>query len=83
MVDGTIRRMKKISLYLEPDVDSGLARLAAGRSITKAELIRRTLSEAVATEDRPRPSASGVFSGPADLGRDADRYLADSGFGER
>ncbi|MBA2504355.1 MAG: hypothetical protein H0V29_00255 [Thermoleophilaceae bacterium] len=75
--------MKKISLYLEPEVDRALARLAAGRSITKAELIRRTLSESVTAAGRPRPAASGVFAGPADLGAATDRYLADSGFGER
>jgi hypothetical protein len=32
---------------------------------------------------RPRPRAAGVFKGPGDLARNADHYLAQTGFGER
>lgn len=73
--------MKKTSLYLDPRVDSALARRAASEGITKAELIRRTLAEAAAAGTRPKPS-KGVFEGPGDVAANVDRYLAETGFGE-
>jgi hypothetical protein len=75
--------VRRMSLYIDPEVDRALARRAAAEGITKAELVRRTLAEAVARSPRPRPRAVGVFEGPGDLARNADRYLAESGFGER
>jgi ribbon-helix-helix CopG family protein len=71
--------MKKTSLYLDPEVDGALSRRAAAEGVTKAELIRRVLAEAVGPETRPRPS-KGVFAGPGDVARNVDRYL--DGFGE-
>jgi hypothetical protein len=73
--------MKKTSLYIDPEVDRALDRRAVAEGITKAELVRRVLAEAVS--GRPRPRARGVFEGPRDLAADADRYLSDTGFGER
>jgi hypothetical protein len=73
--------MKKTSLYLDPQVDSALARRAAEEGITKAELIRRTLAEAAKRSPRPMPS-KGVFEGPGDVAANVDRYLAETGFGE-
>jgi predicted transcriptional regulator len=74
--------MKKTSLYLEPELDRRLDRAAADEGVTKAEYIRRALRAAV--EDRPRPviRAIGVGQGPGDVADDADRHLADSGFGD-
>lgn len=72
--------MKKTSLYIEPDVDRALAGRAAAEGITKAELIRRALREAVSGARRPRPLGVGIFEGPGDLAENVDRYLAE-GFG--
>lgn len=57
-------------------------RRAAAEGITKAELVRRVLAAAVAERSGPRPRARGVFEGPRDLGVGAERYLAETGFGE-
>lgn len=73
--------MKKTSLYIDPEIDEALSRRAAAEGITKAEFVRRVLSEAVSKGARPR--ARGVFEGARDLGSDTDRHLAESGFGER
>lgn len=72
--------MKKTSLYIDPEVDRALDRRAVVEGITKAEFIRRVLASAVS--ERPRPRARGVFDGPRDLGSAAERYLAETGFGE-
>lgn len=72
--------MKKTSLYIDPETDRALSRRAAAERTTKAELIRRVLADAVA--ERPRPRARGVFEGPRDMGSGADRYLAETGFGD-
>ncbi len=82
VVGGRLLEVKKTSLYIEPEVDRQLARRAAQEGITKAELIRRALAAIAAERQRPRPAARGVFEGPADLADDADRHLAESGFGE-
>jgi hypothetical protein len=74
--------MKKTSLYIDPGVDRALDRRAAAEGITKAELVRRVLAAAVAERPWPRPRARGVFEGPRDLGAGAERYLAETDFGE-
>ena len=73
--------MKKTSLYLDPDTDAALTRLAEQQGISKAELIRRALRETAASAPRPRIAAIGVGSGPGDVSDDVDRHLADTGFG--
>jgi len=73
--------VKKTSIYLEPELDRALARLAAARGITKAEVIRRALAEAVDLA-RPRIAAIGVGAGPGDVAGDVDRHLGETGFGE-
>jgi hypothetical protein len=75
--------MKKTSIYLDADVDLALRRRATAEGTTKAALIRNALASAVAPTTRARPRACGVFSGPGDLARNVDRYLAESGFGDR
>ncbi|HEY3184456.1 MAG TPA: CopG family transcriptional regulator [Gaiellaceae bacterium] len=73
--------MKKTSIYLEPELDRALARLARERGITKAEAIRRALADAVSATRRPRITAIGVGEGgPGDVSENVDRYL--EGFGE-
>jgi hypothetical protein len=74
--------MKKTSLYLEPEVDAALARIAGKNGITKAELIRRSLRDVADGEDRPRLTAIGVGRGPGDVSKDTDRHLAEAGFGK-
>ena len=66
--------MKKTSLYLEPDLDEALAKRAADEGLTKAELIRRTLTAAVTQPPRTRPSAVGVLDGPRTLAADPRRW---------
>lgn len=75
--------MHKTSLYIDPELDRALARRASAAGITKAEYVRRALAQAVAQAPRPRPSGRGVFEGPRDLAAEADRHLAETGFGER
>jgi predicted transcriptional regulator len=74
--------MRKTSVYLDPDTDRALARLAAAEGITKAEAIRRALAKAVAESPRPRISAIGVGAGPGDVADDPDRHLRETGFGD-
>jgi hypothetical protein len=61
--------MKKTSIYLEPDLDVALARVAQGDGVTKAELIRRELRRAVDQHPKPQITAIGLERdpGPAQL----------------
>src|SRR3954451_9120653 len=73
----TLYRVKKTSVYLEPDLDEALARRAADEGLTKAEFIRRTLAGAVQRPKRVRPSAVGLHDdGPPDLAARDERWLA-------
>ena len=64
----TLHRVKKTSVYLEPDLDEALARRAADEGLTKAEFIRRTLAGAIQRPRRVRPQAVGLHDdGPVDL----------------
>ena len=74
--------VKKTTIYLDPALDRALARRAAAQGITKAEAIRRALADAVSGAARPRITAIGVGEGPGDVADEADRHLADSGFGD-
>jgi predicted transcriptional regulator len=73
--------MKKTSLYLDPETDRALDRLAKSQGISKAEAIRRALEEAVRRVERPRISAIGVGAGPGDVAGDVNRHLEQTGFG--
>ena len=77
---GTIRRVKKTSIYLEPELDFALARRASAFGVTKAELIRETLRQAVG-QPRPRIKAIGVGEGPGDVSSDIDAALERTGYG--
>src|SRR3954447_16286581 len=73
----TLRRVKKTSIYLEPELDEALARRAADEGLTKAEFIRRTLAGAVQRPRRARPTAVGLRDdGPRDLAAHDERHLA-------
>jgi Ribbon-helix-helix protein, copG family len=75
--------MKKTSLYIEPEVDHALARLAEAQGISKAELIRRGLRAIADGAPAPRVLGIGSIEGmPRDLAANLDYYLAESGFGE-
>jgi hypothetical protein len=75
--------VKKTSIYVDPEVDRALDRRAVAEGTTKAALIRDALSRAAAPGRGRKPRACGVFEGPGDLARNADHYLAESGFGKR
>lgn len=74
--------MKKTSLYLEPELDMALSRLAAQQRVSKAEAIRRALRHAVGAAPRPRVQAIGVGEGPGDVADDVDLHLGETRFGE-
>lgn len=79
----TLRRVRKTSIYLEPELDDALERYAEARGISKAEAIRRAVAELVEPKPRPRIKAIGVMRGGAtDVSENIDRYLAETGFGE-
>lgn len=82
MAGGTVADVKKTSIYIEPEVDVALSRRAAAEGTTKAELIRTALRDAAQGSVRVKPRGGGVFAGPPDLAGEADRHLAESGFGE-
>lgn len=73
----------KTSIYLDPEVDRALGRRAAAEGTTKAALIRHALADAATPAAQAKPRACGVFAGPGDLSENVDRYLAETGFGER
>lgn len=73
--------MKKTSIYLDPELDRALGRLARAQGITKAEAVRRALARAVTDTPRPRVEAIGIGAGPGDVADDVDRQLAETGFG--
>lgn len=74
--------MLKTSLYLDSEVDRALARRAKAEGISKAELIRRSLAATLAEAPHPRPIGRGLFEAPSDFAAEADRHLADTGYGE-
>jgi Ribbon-helix-helix protein, copG family len=74
--------VKKTSIYVEPELDRALARAAARRGVTKAELIRQTLRAALDEASPPRITAIGLAHGPGDVADDVDRHLRETGFGE-
>jgi hypothetical protein len=82
MAGGIPQSVKKITVYIDPEVDRALARRAAAQGTTKAAVIREALTQAGAVGTRVKPRASGVFDGPGDLSRDVDCQLARTGFGE-
>jgi hypothetical protein len=70
--------MKKTSIYLEPDLDMELARVARARGVAKAELIRGSLRRVVEENPGSPITAIGVERdpAPADLSPE-DRAIAE------
>jgi predicted transcriptional regulator len=73
--------VKKTTLYLEPDVDRALGRVAESRGVTKAEVIRTALRDVARGLERPRIRAIGLAHGPGDVADNVDEHLAETGFG--
>ena len=75
--------LKKTSIYLDEELDQGLARKAAEEGVTKAELIRRTLDASLHKPKRPKPKGIGLIKGaPRDFAVNDEKYLFETGFGE-
>jgi predicted transcriptional regulator len=75
--------MKKTTIYLEPELDLALDRLARARGISKAEAVRQAVRQVTSRIERPRITAIAVGEGPGDVADDVDRHLAETGFGDR
>ena len=73
--------MKKTTVYLEPELDHALVRLAATRRVSKAEVIRAALRVAAMHVERPRITGIGLAHGPGDVADNIDRHLAETSFG--
>jgi predicted transcriptional regulator len=73
--------MKKTTIYLEPELDHALGRLAATRRVSKAEVIRAALRDAARNVERPRITGIGQAHGPGDVADNVDRHLVETGFG--
>lgn len=69
-------------MYLEPELDAALERVADQRGTSKAEIIRESLRRAVSEVPPPRASV-GIFEGPpeGDVSESVDQYLEKTGFG--
>jgi hypothetical protein len=73
--------VKKTSIYLDDELDRALAQRAAEEGLSKAELIRRTLTGVVARPSRPKPAVAVFDSGAGVLSVDTDERLRREGFG--
>lgn len=71
--------MEKTTVYLPDDLKIAIRRAAAREDISEAEVIRRSIRQAVGAV-RPSPRG-GLFSSGHPIARHADEML--SGFGER
>jgi hypothetical protein len=70
--------MKKTSIYLEPELDVELTRVANGDGVTKAELIRRTLRRVVEEHPQPQITAIGLEREPEQVALSPeDQEIAD------
>ncbi len=74
-------RMKRMQLYLEPELDEQLGRIAARRHVSKAQLLRDGARTVVSEEDQqgvedPMMAVIGLgHGGPGRVSEDHDRYL--------
>lgn len=71
--------MEKTTIYLPDSLKAAVKRAAAQGNMSEAELIRRSIRQAVG-ECRPRPTGR-LFSSGQPIARHADELL--SGFGDR
>lgn len=79
----TLYRVKKTSIYLDPVLDRQVGEIARDEGVTKAELIRRSLAQMVATKRPQARLTIATFSGdgPNDVSDRVDEYLEATGFG--
>lgn len=73
-------KMKRTQIYLEPELDEDLARLAARRGVSKAQLLRegayRVILEEQSAEEDPIMGIVGlVHSKPERVSEEHDEYL--------
>lgn len=73
---GNLEVVKKTTVYLPEDLKQALARMAANRGRSEADLIREAIASLTATAERPRPRG-GVFEGEPGLARRVDEVLAE------
>jgi predicted transcriptional regulator len=71
--------MEKTTVYLPPELKRALARAAAARGQSEAQLIREALSAATARQAAPRPRLPLFESGKPGLAEGLEKALA--GFG--
>ncbi len=71
--------MNKTTVYLPDELKRAVTASARRRSISEAEVIRRAVADAVATEEPPPRAA--LFASDVLMADDVDAHLA--GFGER
>lgn len=71
--------MEKTTVYLPADLKAAVKRVAEGRGVSEAEVIRESLRTTVGRE-RPRPRG-GLFSSTELIAERTDELL--KGFGER
>jgi hypothetical protein len=74
--------MLKTSVYLPEDLKYALARVAAGRGQSEAEVIRVAIQSLVDAEPAPRLRPRGGFikGGPSNIAANDEEFL--KGFGE-
>lgn len=73
-------KMKRLQIYIEPELDEDLARLAARRQVSKAHLLRegakRIIREETPIEEDSLMAIVGIADvGPDDVSQHHDRYL--------
>lgn len=73
--------MHRTTVYLPDDLKRALARVAAARGCSEAELVREALAALAASADAPAPRLPLFESGDATLAERVDDELR--GFGER
>ena len=77
---GILYGMQKTTVYVPHDLKRALARTAAAKGQSEAELIREALRAATAQGEPPRPRLPLFASGKPRLAERAEQALA--GFGE-
>jgi Arc/MetJ-type ribon-helix-helix transcriptional regulator len=77
---GKVYGMQKTTVYIPEDVKQALARVAAARGVSEAELIREALRLLTAEATPPKPRLPLFKSGKPGLAERVDQAL--EGFGE-
>jgi len=83
-----MQRMRRTQIYLQPDLDDALERLARKRGTSKADVIRLAARRFVEQEQTGEEDAIlgliGIgHGGPGRVSEEHDRYLAEHSLGDR